>query len=69
MEGLNFLKEDIMKKLFFALIVEDFNDVKKLYKKGEFVKSYELFLKKIQEIEKKTTPPHGPTKFITIEGV
>ena len=44
------------KKLFFALIVEDFSDVKELYNQGKYLESFELFKKKLDEIDKKTSP-------------
>ena len=43
------------KKLFFALIVEDFSDVKELYNQGKYLESFELFKKKLDEINKKTS--------------
>ena len=44
------------KKLFFALIVEDFSDVKELYNQGKYLESFKLFEKKLEEINKKTSP-------------
>ena len=44
------------KKLFFALIVEDFSDVKELYNQGKYLESFKLFEKKLNEIDKNTSP-------------
>jgi len=43
-------------KLIFTLIVENFDDVKSLYKKDP-LKAFELFKQKLDEINKKTSKP------------
>ena len=43
-------------KLIFALIVENFDDVKSLYKKDP-LKAFELFKQKLDEINKKISTP------------
>ena len=51
------LKGELMnEKLIFALIVENFDDVKSLNKK-DTLKAFELFKQKLDEINKKTSKP------------
>jgi len=45
-----------MEKLLFAFLVENFDDVKKLYNQGKYLESFELFKKKLDEINKKISP-------------
>jgi len=46
-----------IEKIFFAFIIEDFSDVKELYK-TEPHKAFELFKQKLKEIDEKSKDPN-----------
>ena len=56
------MDEKQLKDLLFAHIVEDFDDVKKLYQDGEAPKAYKLFNEKLKEIKSYTREPAKPIK-------
>ena len=47
-----------IEKIFFAILVEDFSDVKELYK-TEPHKAFELFKQKLKEIDEKSKDPNS----------
>ena len=47
-----------IEKIFFAILVEDFSDVKELYK-TEPHKAFELFKQRLKEIDEKSKDPNS----------